>query len=73
MIDEKVLYIGDRSSWSYSAANFLRNHFQDVQTIFWRYGEPVPTKHQGWVGEHIFTFKAPLMKDGGTRFIHAPC
>lgn len=51
MFDEKVLFIGDRSYWSNLAADFLSSNFQDVEVIFWDYGEPKPTAHHEWAGD----------------------
>ncbi|MEO9825905.1 MAG: formyltransferase family protein [Paracoccaceae bacterium] len=59
--DDKVLFIGDGSGWSFLAATQLRRICPKIETVFWDYGTPQPTSHVGWIGDHIFTFKADLL------------
>lgn len=58
---ERVLFIGDSSGWSFLAATQLRRVYGDVQTIFWDFGTPEPSRHLTWKGDRIFTFKADLI------------
>lgn len=59
--DERVLFIGDRSGWSFLAATQLRRFCGQVEAIFWDYGTPCPESHLKWKGDWIFTFKADLV------------
>ncbi|GIG65582.1 formyltransferase family protein [Phytomonospora endophytica] len=61
MIREKVLFIGDTSHWSRLAADFVGTNFEEVDAIFWNYGEPKPRIHEDWEGDRIFCFKADLI------------
>ena len=59
--DERVLFIGDGSGWSFLAATQLRRICRQVDAIFWDYGTPCPQEHLSWKGDWIFTFKADLV------------
>ena len=66
MLDEKVLFIGDRSPWSELAADYLRRTFTEVETILWDYGDEKPDTLKTWRGDRIFCFKADLILDAHT-------
>ena len=66
MIPEKVLFVGDRSRWSELAADCLRNTFENVDAIFWDYGDDKPDLIKTWCGDRIFCFKADLVLDRHT-------
>ena len=59
--DERVLFIGDGSGWSFLAATQLRRICRQVDAIFWDYGTPCPQEHLKWEGDWIFAFKADLV------------
>ncbi|GFE51851.1 hypothetical protein So717_36040 [Roseobacter cerasinus] len=59
--DERVLFIGDGSGWSFLAATQLRRLCGQVDAIFWDHGTPRPKDHLNWKGDWIFTFKADLV------------
>ncbi|MFC0268028.1 formyltransferase family protein [Kushneria aurantia] len=61
MIDEKILFIGDSSRWSYSAADCLAIVFRHVDRIFWDHGNEPPSAVENWEGDRLFTFKADLI------------
>lgn len=60
-VDEKVLFIGDRSNWSDLANQFIQEVFSDVETIFWNRGEAYPSYLELWKGDRIFSFKSDLI------------
>lgn len=60
-VDEKVLFIGDRSNWSDLANQFIQEIFFDVETIFWNRGEAYPSCLNLWEGDRIFSFKSDLI------------
>lgn len=64
--NEKVLFIGDGSGWSFLAATQLRRVYKNVQTIFWDHSKTPPSKHLSWKGDRVFTFKADLVLPPGT-------
>lgn len=61
MFDEKVMFIGNSSRWSHSAADYLAGHFRHVEALFWDYGDESPTATYAWEGDRILTFKADLI------------
>jgi methionyl-tRNA formyltransferase len=60
-LDERVLFIAERSNWSDLANQFIQEHFLDVDTLFWSRGEAYPSKIDLWEGDRIFSFKSDLI------------
>ncbi|MGP1395080.1 MAG: hypothetical protein ACTS3R_06175 [Inquilinaceae bacterium] len=62
MIDERILFVGDKSRWSEIAADCLRSLSSKVLVLLWERGDAHPQSVERWAGDRIFCFNRLLKK-----------
>ena len=60
------MFIGDCSSWSVLASNFIMQNFSALKILFWEKGMDYPSEVDEWKGDLILSFKSDLILKKGT-------
>jgi methionyl-tRNA formyltransferase len=60
-LDQRVLLLCNRMSWSDIAFEFVKTIFKEVEPIFWNIGEPYPSRIDLWEGDWILSFRGDLI------------
>lgn len=60
--EDKVLFIAEDSRWSYLAADILEFFYENIDILFWSYGDASPELNlDEWYGDWILSFKSDLI------------